>query len=164
GFQSYRELRFEVSEKRFLALADLWHAVEFQIWYMGRPPLRRSSTRRRRSSRVRRSTTAATAAAISRHRSLRSPACSARGCRPPPRPAARLDARNGALHGAEDGPHRHLFGRPIEAVATGGTAPRLEKAGAFELQEHLLQIPLGNALAGGDLLDRLEPFLVVQRE
>src|SRR5207244_6880479 len=69
-----------------------------------------------------------------------------------------------ALHGAQHVPHRRLVGRTAQAIASRRATAGLEKSRALELEQHLLEISLGDPLARGDLLDRLKPFPVVQRQ
>ena len=69
-----------------------------------------------------------------------------------------------ALHGAQHVPHRRLVGRTAQAISSRRATAGLEKSGALELEQHLLEISLGDPLARGDLLDRLKPFPVVQRQ
>src|SRR5712692_2151269 len=68
------------------------------------------------------------------------------------------------LHRAQHGAHRELVRRPAQSVAAGRTAPRVQEAGPLELQQHLLEIALRDALARCDLLDGLQPVAFVQRQ
>src|SRR5712691_6334025 len=66
-----------------------------------------------------------------------------------------------ALDGAQQRADRDLVGRLGEAVAPRRAAPRMEKPRPLEPEQHLLEIALRNALAPGDVLDRLERLAVV---
>src|SRR5205085_4960446 len=69
-----------------------------------------------------------------------------------------------ALHRPQDGADGDLVGGVAQPVPAGRAATGQEKPGALELQEHLLEIALGNRLPSGDVLDRLQLFSVAQRQ
>src|SRR5882724_1877745 len=79
-------------------------------------------------------------------------------------PPRRIRPGRRALHRPQERPHRDLVRGPAEPVAARRPAPRVEKAGALELEQDLLEIALRDALAGRDVLDRLEVLAVVQGE